>query len=106
MHLPTLALLTTSLAALSSATKFHNQYGKPGWLQDNQGTEVYIKNNGVANVGGGWAFFWIDGNVCHQNSVTFGWPADYGGAYTIFFGFITFIRLILELEVLVPDIVG
>ncbi|KAL3451473.1 hypothetical protein BJX65DRAFT_304057 [Aspergillus insuetus] len=88
MHLPTLALLTTSLAALSSATKFHNQYGKPGWLQDNQGTEVYIKNNGVANVGGGWAFFWVDGNVCHQNSVTFGWPADYGDVYLKSDGFL------------------
>jgi hypothetical protein len=80
MHLPTLTLLTTSLAALGSATRFHNQFGKPGWLQDNQGTQVYIKNNGVADVGGGWGFFWVDGNVCHQNSVAFGWPADYGGA--------------------------
>ncbi|KAJ0419786.1 hypothetical protein BJY00DRAFT_313707 [Aspergillus carlsbadensis] len=88
MHLPTLTLLTTSLAALTSATKFQNQYGKPGWLQDNQGTQVYIKNNGAADIGGGWGFFWVDGNVCHNNAVAFGWPADYGDVYLKSDGFL------------------
>jgi hypothetical protein len=85
MHLPTLTLLTTSLAALSSATIFHNNFGHDGWLQDDRGTQVFVKNKNTATIGGGWGFFWVAEDVCHQNSVTYGWPADYGGAYCIFF---------------------
>ncbi|KAL2807966.1 hypothetical protein BJX63DRAFT_436545 [Aspergillus granulosus] len=81
MLLPTLALLTTSLAALSSATVFHNNFGHDGWLQDNQGTEVYVKDKNHATIGGGWGFFWIDEKVCHQNAATFEWPSYYGDVY-------------------------
>jgi hypothetical protein len=85
MHLPTLTLLTTSLAALSSATIFHNNFGHDGWLQDDRGTQVFVKNKNTATIGGGWGFFWVAEDVCHQNSVAYGWPADYGGAYCSFF---------------------
>ncbi|KAL2783159.1 hypothetical protein BJX66DRAFT_345189 [Aspergillus keveii] len=88
MHLPTLTLLTTSLAALSSATIFHNNFGHDGWLQDDRGTQVFVKNKNTATIGGGWGFFWVAEDVCHQNSVAYGWPADYGDVYLRSDGFL------------------
>ncbi|KAL4904645.1 hypothetical protein BDW74DRAFT_178738 [Aspergillus multicolor] len=83
MHFTKLTALLLSAVASVSATNFHNDFGHNGWVQDSTGTEVYLANGASVNIGGGWAFFWVDAAVCpgKANSVTYGWPANYGDVY-------------------------
>lgn len=75
----TTVLLVSALGV--SATHFHNNYGKNGWIQDNQGSDIQLKNGGSVTIGGGWGFFWVDSSVCSKNSVTYTWPSSYGGMF-------------------------
>ncbi|KAL3458912.1 hypothetical protein BJX64DRAFT_265617 [Aspergillus heterothallicus] len=79
MQFKSLAVLL--LSGLAAATHVHNQYGHDGYIQDNQGTEVLLKNGKSVDVGGGWGFFWVQANICHQNAIAYTWPKDYGDVY-------------------------
>ncbi|KAJ5980840.1 hypothetical protein N7481_008138 [Penicillium waksmanii] len=72
----TLVILATALSA--TATHVHNQFGKDGYIQDDQGSEIFLKNKGSVTVGGGWGFFWVASSVCSKNSVAYTWPTNYG----------------------------
>ncbi|KAL2870907.1 uncharacterized protein BJX67DRAFT_377533 [Aspergillus lucknowensis] len=82
MRLTTAAFVALS-AAMASATNFHNDFGHDGWVQDSTGSEFQLNNGHSVNIGGGWAFFWVDANVCagSSNSVTYTWPESYGDVY-------------------------
>ncbi|RAK77665.1 uncharacterized protein BO72DRAFT_447811 [Aspergillus fijiensis CBS 313.89] len=82
----TTVLLVSALGV--SATHFHNNYGKNGWIQDNQGSDIQLKNGGSVTIGGGWGFFWVDSSVCSKNSVTYTWPSSYGDVYIHSDGFL------------------
>lgn len=84
MILKTLVILATALSA--TATHVHSQFGKNGWIQDDQGSELQLNNKGSVTVGGGWGFFWVAGSVCSKNSVAYSWPSNYGGMLLIQIG--------------------
>jgi hypothetical protein len=73
----TFVILATALSA--TATHVHNQFGKDGYIQDDQGSELALNNGGSVTIGGGWGFFWVDSSVCGKNSVAYTWPSSYGG---------------------------
>jgi len=80
--------LVATFAALAHATNVHMNYYNDGWIQDSAGSEWPFNYGDVLDIGDGWAFFWIESDICSQNSVTWTWPSNYGDVYMEFDGYL------------------